>query len=58
MPFYDVRENIIIKDSAGERIGNKTLSKTVLQNKFGDNFVFNETFEWDNDTTNDMQKRL
>ena len=54
MPFYDVRENIIIKDSAGERIGNKTLSKTVLQNKFGDNFVFNETFEWDNDTTNDM----
>lgn len=58
IPFYDVREKIIIKDSAGETIGNKTLSKIVLQNKFGDNFVFNETFEWDNDTTNDMEKRL
>jgi len=57
MPFYDVRENIIVKDSSGQEIANKTLTKNFYHNRMGGNYVYNETFELD-DAIPNQEKRL
>lgn len=59
IPFYDVRESINIDTAPfNDRIGNMTLSKHSYYNKFGANNCFNNTFEEDEDLTNDKEKRL
>ena len=57
MPFYDVREKIIVKDSTGAEIANKTLTKNFYGNRMGGNYVYNETFEFD-DTIPNQERRL
>ena len=47
IPFYDVRSDIIVRPNIGDPIGNATLAKSRLYNKFGANMVYNETFEDD-----------
>jgi hypothetical protein len=47
MPFNDARENIFVDPNGVEadRIANKSLVAAKDQNKFGANYVYNETFE-------------
>jgi hypothetical protein len=45
MPFYDVRSEIRVQPNIGDRVDNNTLTLTRDWNKFGANFVQNETFE-------------
>lgn len=56
LPFFDVREDIIITDSNNDPVDNSTLSFNRDYNRFGNNYVFNETVQ--DNLGSDFEKRL
>jgi hypothetical protein len=56
LPFFDVREDIIITDSNNDRVDNITLAYNRDYNRFGNNYVYNETVT--DEFGSDFEKRL